>query len=176
MELLNALRRDGVLTAMAGGWRWDAAAVRAHLGRSELARLLTARVEALPPRPRAVVDAMACLGGRVEVGVLQTATGEPANVVERALAPALEEGLLVVEPGAQQAVRFRHDRLREAVLRGLDPQRRRELQLAMARRLARVPELFAVAAEQYLGGRRRRRSARAARWWDCCAAPPTRRG
>ena len=34
--------------------------------------------------------------------------------------------------------------------RGLDPQRRRALQLAMARRLAEVPELFAVAAEQYL--------------------------
>ena len=32
----------------------------------------------------------------------------------------------------------------------MDPQRRRTLQLGMARRLAGVPELFAVAAEQYL--------------------------
>ncbi|HTQ92100.1 MAG TPA: GAF domain-containing protein, partial [Streptosporangiaceae bacterium] len=47
-------------------------------------------------------------------------------------------------------MRFRHDRTREVVLGGLDPQRRRALQLAMARRLAGVPELFAVAAEQYL--------------------------
>ena len=44
VELLNALRRDGVLTATAAGWRWDAAAVRAHLGRSEVAGLLAARV------------------------------------------------------------------------------------------------------------------------------------
>ena len=56
----------------------------------------------------------------------------------------------MAEPGAHQAVRFRHDRIREAVLGGLDPRRRRTLQLAMARRLAGVPELFAVAAEQYL--------------------------
>ena len=56
----------------------------------------------------------------------------------------------MAEPGAQEAVRFRHDRIREAILGGLDPQRRRALQLAMARRLAEVPELFAVAAEQYL--------------------------
>jgi signal transduction histidine kinase len=35
-------------------------------------------------------------------------------------------------------------------LGGLEPRRRRGLQLAMARRLAGVPELFAVAAEQYL--------------------------
>ena len=33
VELLNALRRDGVLAATANGWRWDAAAVRARLGR-----------------------------------------------------------------------------------------------------------------------------------------------
>jgi hypothetical protein len=66
------------------------------------------------------------------------------------LAPALEDGLLVAQPGARPSVRFRHDRIREVILRGLDPSRRRFLQLAMARRLAAVPELFAVAAEQYL--------------------------
>ena len=150
VELLNALRRDGLLTATAGGWRWEAAAVRAHLGRSEVAGLLAARAAALPEQSRQVVEAMACLGGRAELSLLQAATGEPAGVVDQALAPALDEGLLVAEPGAHPAVRFRHDRIREAILGGLDPQRRRALQLAMARRLAAVPELFAVAAEQYL--------------------------
>ncbi len=149
-ELLNALRRDGVLTAAAGGWRWDAQAVRAHLGRSEVAGLPAARVEALPERSRAMVEAMACLGGRAEVAVLQVATGEPAGVVEHDLAAALDDGLLVVEPGAHEAMRFRHDRIREVILDGLDPLRRRDLRLAVARRLAAVPELFAVAAEQYL--------------------------
>jgi AAA ATPase domain/Protein kinase domain len=125
VELLNALRRDGVLTATAAGWQWDEAAVRAHLGRSEVAGLLAARVDGLPAPSRQVVEAMACLGGRAELSVLQAATGEPADVVEQALAPALEEGLLVAEPGAHQAVRFRHDRIREAILAGLDPPRRR---------------------------------------------------
>ncbi|MCU1663775.1 MAG: serine/threonine protein kinase, partial [Pseudonocardia sp.] len=150
VELLNALRGDGVLTATAAGWRWDAAAVRAHLGRSEVAGLLGARVEAMPPASRAMVEAMACLGGRAELTLLHTATAAPADVVDQRLAPAIDDGVLVVEPGVRQAVRFRHDRIREAVLAGLDPQRRRTLQLAMARRLAGVPELFAVAAEQYL--------------------------
>jgi signal transduction histidine kinase len=150
LELLNALRRDGVLTAAPAGWRWDAAAVRAHLGQSEAAGLPAARAAAMPPASRQMVEAMACLGGRAEVSLLQTATGEPAGVVDETLAPALGEGLLVAEPGAHQAVRFRHDRIREAVLGRLGPQRHRALQLAMARRLAAVPELFAVAAEQYL--------------------------
>ena len=151
VELLNALRRDGLLAAMAAGWRWDEAAVRAHLGRSEAAGLATARAAAaIPPVSRAMVEAMACLGGRAELSLLQAATGEPAGVVDQALAPALDDGLLVAEPGAHPAVRFRHDRIREAILGRLDPERRRVLQLGMARRLAAVPELFAVAAEQYL--------------------------
>ena len=71
-------------------------------------------------------------------------------MVDERLAPALEAGVLVTEPGEREAVRFGHDRIREGVLAGLDAQRRSALQLAMARRLAAVPELFAVAAEQYL--------------------------
>src|ERR1700676_184496 len=150
VELLNALRRDGVLTATADGWRWDAAAVRAHLGHSELVGLLAARVAAMPASSQAIVEAMACLGGRAEVGLLQTATAEPLTVVEQVLAPALEDGLLVMESGRREAVQFRHDRTREVVLGGLAPRRRSTLQLAMAPRLAEVPQLFAVAAEQYL--------------------------
>ncbi|HXO53678.1 MAG TPA: GAF domain-containing protein, partial [Mycobacterium sp.] len=150
VELLNALRRDGVLTATADGWRWDAAAVRALMGHSELAGLLAARVAAMPASSQAIVEAMACLGGRAELGMLQTATAEPLSVVEHVLAPALEDGLLVMESGLHSAVQFRHDRTREVVLGGLAPQQRSTLQLAMARRLAEVPERFAVAAEQYL--------------------------
>ena len=150
VELLNALRRDGLLTATAAGWRWDETAVRAHLGRSEIAELLAARAAALPEKSRQVAEAMACLGGRAELSLLRAATGEPPGVVDQALAPALEEGLLVAEPGAHPAVRFRHDRIREAIIGGLDPGRQQALRLAMARRLAAVPELFAVAAEQYL--------------------------
>lgn len=150
VELLNLLRRDGVLMARTGGWRWDNAVVRGHLGRREVAGLLAARVDAMPAQLQQTVEAMACLGGQVEVGLLQVAIGEPASVVDQRLAPALDEGLLVGEPGLRQVVRFRHDRIREVILRGVDPQRRRSLQLAMARRLAGVPQLFAAAADQYL--------------------------
>src|ERR1700753_635051 len=118
LELLNALRGDGLLSATAAGWRWDEAAVRAHLGRSEVAGLLEARAGALPPPSRQVTEAMACLAGRAELSLLRAATGQPAGAVDRALAPALAEGLLVAEPGARPAVRFRHDRIREAVLGG----------------------------------------------------------
>ena len=150
VELVNALRRDGVLTATAEGWRWDEAAVRTRLGKSEVATLVAARVEAMPATSRHLLEAMAALGGSAELSMLQAATGDAASGVEELLAPALDEGVLVLEPGAHGVVRFRHDRTREVILRGLDGRRRRALQLAMARRLAEAPELFAAAAEQYL--------------------------
>jgi len=150
VELVNALRRDGVLRATSDGWWWDAEAVGAHLGRSEMTGLPAARVDAMPTRSRRVVQAMACLSGRAELSVLQTAVGISAGEVEQALTPALDDGVLVAESGAHPATRFRHDRIREAVLCGMDLRQRQILHLSMARRLAAVPEWFAVAAEQYL--------------------------
>jgi predicted ATPase/signal transduction histidine kinase len=150
VELLNLLRRDGLLTVTASGWRWDGAAVGAHLSRPEAAGPPSGRATDLPPATRQMVEAMACLGGRTELSLLQAAAGEPASVVEQRLAPALGAGVLVMESGPEEAVRFGHDRIREVILDGLDPRRRRTLQLTMARRLAGAPAWFAVAAEQYL--------------------------
>ncbi|WP_344407372.1 ATP-binding protein, partial [Dactylosporangium fulvum] len=152
VELLNALRRDGVLTVTADGWHWDEAEVRRHLRRRTSASvgLLDPRVEAMPALSRKVLEAMACLGGRAELRLLRAATAGTADTMEQWLAPALDEGLLVMEPGVRETVRFRHEQTREVVLRAMGPQRRRTVQLSVARRLAGVPELFAVAAEQYL--------------------------
>jgi signal transduction histidine kinase len=149
VELLNALRRDGVLYAAPDGWRWETAGVRAHLTRAESGGLSAAWVAAMPEQSRRAVEAMACLGGRAKLSVLEIAIAAPGRVPDL-LEPALRAGILLAEAGAEEAVRFRHDRIREDVLNGLGPDRRAELHLAMARRLAAVPDLFAVAAEQYL--------------------------
>jgi len=150
VELLNSLRRDELIVASADGWRWQLAPIRTRLRESEPSTLVAARVELMPAECRELLEAMACLGGRVELGLMELATGSPVEVAERAAARGLEDGLLIVEPGVHQRLLFRHDRTREAVLQRLEPARLRALRLAMARRLAEVPELFAVAAEQYL--------------------------
>ena len=150
VELLNGLRGQGALSVTADGWCWDEPALRAHLSRSDIAELLAARVRAMPAPTREMVQAMACLGGRTNLGVLAAAIAEPPEVVEQRLAPALKEGVLIIGTGVQEAVQFGHDRIREAVLRGLDDEQRRGLHLAIARRLAAIPGVVALAAEQYL--------------------------
>ena len=75
-----------------------------------IAELLAARVDAMPAPTGDTVRAMACLGGRTHLGLLAAAIAETPEVVEQRLAPALNEGVLVIGTGAQEAVQFGHDR------------------------------------------------------------------
>ena len=150
VELLGALYRAGALTATPTRFDWDNAVVRTHLRRADMAALLATRVGTLPPASRQLVERMACLGGRVESDVLNTAVGHSEDLIDHQVGPALRTGILVVETGTLQAIRFRHDRLRETILEALDRGHRRSLHLEMARRLAHVRDCFAIAAEQYL--------------------------
>ncbi|MGZ8648080.1 MAG: AAA family ATPase [Solirubrobacteraceae bacterium] len=150
VEWLEALRADGLLSATQGAWRWDPAAIRERLGRSEFEAPAASRLAALPPPSRQIMEAMACLGGRADLGVLGQAIDALPSEVERRLAPAFDDGMVVMEPGLREAVRFRHDRIREVILRSVGTERRRALHLLLARRLAAVPGLDMLAGEQYL--------------------------
>jgi diguanylate cyclase (GGDEF)-like protein len=149
VELLGALHHGGVLVPDDGRWQWDPTALRRSLRRADMGDLWADRVADMPPPTRALLQNMACLGGHVDPAVLQTATGLGAEVLEQQLAPALDSGLLVLEPGLT-TLRFRHDRVRERALRRLGIRRERAVRLRMARRLGARPDLFAAAAEQYL--------------------------
>lgn len=150
VELINSLRRDRVLTLGADGWTWDPGELARHLRQANVTDMWTNRLHALAPRTRMLVEIMACLGGRVQLRLLGAASGHPAAEVEEMLVPALDDGLLVLEPGEPtDAVRFRHDRVHQAILDGIAPAARAALQLGLARRLAGRPELAEAAAHQY---------------------------
>ncbi|GIE78255.1 hypothetical protein Aph02nite_42050 [Actinoplanes philippinensis] len=136
VELLSALRREGVLVPDGGGWRWDATAVRDFVGHGDVLAMLTARIAALPTRTRAAVDMMACLGGDV-----------PLELLAAPLTAAVDDGLVVVDG---DTARFRHDRVQQAAYSRLRPDERARLSLSLARRLAPAPEaapLYLAAAD-----------------------------
>jgi diguanylate cyclase (GGDEF)-like protein len=139
VELLNALRREGVLVPEGGGWRWDAAAVRDFVGHGDVVALIGARIAALPADTRDAVDLMACLGGEVPLELL----GVP-------LTAAAEEGLVAV---GDSTARFRHDRVQQAAYARLSEADRSRLSLSLARRLAPAPEsapLYLAAIDELL--------------------------
>ncbi|MBI5259939.1 MAG: AAA family ATPase, partial [Burkholderiales bacterium] len=154
VELINALRRDEVLRLAADGWQWDPTALRRYVGRGDVVDLLAHRIERLPAATGTVLEALALLGNELRADLLATALQWPAERLESALSPALEDGLLVLErrsaPEPMAIVRFRHDRVHQAAIGRLDLATRQGLNLGIARRLAAEPRFAATAAEQYL--------------------------
>ncbi|ADP81353.1 diguanylate cyclase [Pseudofrankia inefficax] len=150
VELLNALGQDGTLTRDTRGWRWEPEVLRRRLAGVDVSALLAARAGVFPSATRAILAAIACLAGRVELDLLEAATGLASDEIGRLLAPALADGFLVLEPANRSSVRFHHDLAQESVIDDLDGDTRRATRLGLARRLAGRDEYSAVAAEQYL--------------------------
>jgi PAS domain S-box-containing protein len=151
VELVNALRRDGILVPDTDGWRWDSGAIRTFIGAGDVTGLITARIDQLPAATADLVHTLACLGGDVDQALLATAADLTQDDVREHLAPALEDGLLLAVNGGPDepyaAVRFCHDRVQHAAYtRAINQAGSRHLTLA--RRLAR--EYPALAGEQYL--------------------------
>ncbi|WP_436533597.1 diguanylate cyclase [Actinoplanes sp. HUAS TT8] len=147
VELINALRREGVLVPEGSGWRWDEATVRRFVGHGDVIALLGARIAALPAEARDMLDAMAGLGGEVDLDLLRVASGRGAEEITAALRPAVDDGLVAVDANA---ARFRHDRVHQAAFGRLDAGERARLSLTRARRLAADPAHALAAAPQYL--------------------------
>ena len=158
VELVNALRRDGALTADETGWRWDAATIRRFVGQGDVLDLLAARIDALPAESASVLEMLACLGGEIGIDLLSVAADIDPTAAAEALAPALEDGLLVMIRDGASAVRFRHDRVQQAAYARLTPTSGRALHLRLARHLAarRPAEREGSRAVPCIGARRNR--------------------
>ncbi|HET9658594.1 MAG TPA: ATP-binding protein [Kineosporiaceae bacterium] len=155
LELLNALRGDGLIVPGPSGWTWDVEQVRRYTGDRQVGQLLATRIARLPPDTGTTLQALACLGRRADVGLLAAATDVTPEEVLSRLEPALQDGLIGGDaaPGCgagPQPLAFRHDRVRQAVLAPLVEGRRQDLQLAIARRLAGHRRYADQAGEQYL--------------------------
>ena len=149
VELVNTLRNDGALVPGEHGWTWDATNILTHVGCGNVVDLLSARIAALPPPSARLLETIACIGNDVPIELVAAATGLPAATLERRIAPALADGLVVRTQGSVDSVRFRHDRVQQAAHGRLEPDVRRRIHLEIANRLATVRRYRVVAAEQY---------------------------
>ncbi|WP_369799010.1 AAA family ATPase [Caenimonas sp. SL110] len=151
VEMINALRADGLLMLGESGWTWDDAKVRSYVGRGNVVDLLAARISRLPAASRELLEFMSCLDSAVEIRLLCVAIGLSDDELQSRLRAPLEDGLLVEDrTGGQVSVRFRHDRVQQAMLGAMDDSQRASRQAAMARRLALEPAHASEAAQQYL--------------------------
>jgi diguanylate cyclase (GGDEF)-like protein len=157
VELVNGLRRDKTLRRGPAGWEWDRSDIRRHVGQGAVSDLLRARLCAMPAATQDVLENMACLGDNLAPAVLAAASGLRPDVLDAALSPALEDGLLATDrqhlsDGGHSAIRlrFRNHRVHETVHAGMAADALRSRHLALARRLAGCTDQGVAAAEQYL--------------------------
>jgi signal transduction histidine kinase len=150
LELLNALRSDGLLRITADGWLWNASKIRRFVGSGSLAGRLADRIAKLPQDSREVLEAMSCLGTPVNMVVLEGATVLEREKLEELLRTPAGDDLVFFDVEDGDYVQFRHDMVQQAVLTALSEERRALLQLEMARRLAAAGAI-AEAGQQYLG-------------------------
>jgi diguanylate cyclase (GGDEF)-like protein len=153
IDLLNALRAEGTLVLDDAGWSWDAQLIRHHIGDADRPDLLTVRLDRLPTQTSELLDLLVCLGGQVDLELLQAAAELSAGELLDRIRPALDDGLLELGSANADKVRtvsFRHDRVLQSVDAGLEPQARGQLRLRIARRLIDRPAQSAEVAKLYL--------------------------
>lgn len=148
LEVLNALRRDGALRLESSGWQWDAGAVRGLLMGRDVGTLVAQRVAKLAQETTYLLEMMSCLPGEIPIALLSAAAGMNMRQVRERLAPALENGLLVADRSSD-CLKFRHDRVHQAVYARLEDASRRQLLLSVARRLWETAAYRAAATEPY---------------------------
>jgi len=150
VELINALRREQLLSLDVNGWHWQADEIGKHVSQHDVLELLQARLKALPETTLALLRDMACLGGELQLSVLAQACALPPAELEAAAAPALDQGLIKQMDDAERTWRFRHDRVQQATLALMPADAQQSTNLALARRLRELPNHQTLAAEQYL--------------------------
>jgi predicted Ser/Thr protein kinase len=150
VELINALRHDGLLVARDGAWHWDDRAIRRYVGDCDVVGLLNRRVDHLPAQSRTLLETIACLGGEVSMSLLAVATGTAPDVLQAQLVPPLEDGLLVTDNAADRLIHFRHDRVQQALFERMAHTPQGPMRLALARRLVADKRFAPMAAQQYL--------------------------
>lgn len=131
LELLRALVDRGVVRHHNGLWSWPETLEVEALPRG-LVEAMDARVESLTSDARHLGDVLSVHGGDLPLGLCTALSALPTSRTFAALDELVMQEVLV---GSEAGYRFRHDGLREAFLRGLTDERRRELHLAVGRAL-----------------------------------------
>ncbi|HTP25537.1 MAG TPA: PAS domain-containing protein, partial [Anaeromyxobacteraceae bacterium] len=139
-------------------WRWDLDRIRRSNMPSTVVALFSAKISRLPEKTIELLQTAACMGNTVGPQDLARVSDLALVDVFESLKPALGQGLVIENRGNLQ---FIHDRVQEAVLTAIAPERRRAIHWRVGQKLlAAVPagadleavdNLFAIVSHLNLG-------------------------
>ncbi len=125
-ELLEALDRDGLIAFDRArmSWSWNLKEVEQAPVSDDVAAEIVNRLDVLPAEALETLGYAACSGNnRFSLSTLSLLTKRPSQQLARALAPAVEAGLISLDPGTG---RFAHPLIRQGAYERFDPARREQ--------------------------------------------------
>jgi PAS domain S-box-containing protein len=134
IQFLSELHDEGLLrfNRHRRTWTWDLARIEGKAHTDNVAAMMIAKLERLPPLTRQTLQLAACLGGTFEPGTLAPIAEREIADIEADLRSAVNEGLLRYREGCY---RFIQDRVQEAAYSLLPEARRPFLHLSIGRLL-----------------------------------------
>lgn len=105
-------------------------------GKASLEDAIAARLRALPPQQRAIVEVVSVADSPVAQSIVFEAAGLEADALPSLLALRSASMVSWTGPGVDDLVSTYHDRIREAVVAALAPEAKRSRHLALGRALA----------------------------------------
>ena len=131
-QFLSSLREEGLLLhdAKHRGWHWDLGKIATKDFAGNVVDLVVGKLRRLPADTQHVLQRAACLGSKFDVRRLALICA-PAKV-ERSLAAALHEGLIVRTNGVGK---FLHDRIQQAAYSLIPAEERSQIHLHIGRML-----------------------------------------
>ncbi len=149
-EIITFLKERGILRAVAGKLDFDVSAVAPALPAS-VQSVLTARVDRLAPKDRALLQAASVIGRRFDPLLLAGAVGETDIEDRLAAIQALD---LILRQGKSDDCAFKHALVRDAIYQSLLTEPRKSLHLKIAEEIERrsgnrLTEVAEVLAHHY---------------------------
>jgi PAS domain S-box-containing protein len=133
-QALDTLHANGLLAwdATERRWLWDPSQIESATLADDVATLMAARLRRLPESSLRLLQLGACAGPRFTLRGLSRAGAGSEAALRVQLAPAAEEGLVLLD---RDGARFVHERVRQSALDSIDAARRASLHLQLARAL-----------------------------------------
>jgi PAS domain S-box-containing protein len=137
IQFLLALAEQALLTfdPGMGAWTWDLPHIHAKSFTDNVAELMAAKLNGLPPATQNALGQLACLGNLAEAATLAVVHGGPEEATHAALWDAVRSGLVLHSDGTYT---FLHDRIQEAAYALVPESERAMAHLRIGRVLAAV--------------------------------------
>ncbi len=138
-ESLSYLHNEDLLYLdKARQWRWDLDKIRQSRMPTTVVALFSNKIHKFPPALRSLLEYCACMGNTFSPAELALIREQTLVAIFETLKPALGQGLLVE---SKSQLQFIHDKVQEAALSSIPPERRRQIHLQIGHHLlSSVPE------------------------------------